>query len=233
MLQGQVAPLETDRPDFTESASAVPLGLVQVEAGATWTHPERRFTVFSGPEVLFRVGVAERFELRLGLPNYAFVDVDGARSEGFDDTYVGAKIQLGPLGDGMGLALIPGVFLPTGRAGFRSDEAIPTVQLVWSRDLAGDTKLAGLLQVSSEEADGRRTTPVTYTLVYSFPLGDRLGSFVEHVLEARRGSAPAHLLHTGLTFAAGDTAQWDLHFGFGLTRDAPDFFVGFGYSVRF
>lgn len=228
-----IPPFETDRPDFTESSLTVPKGLVQVESGTTFTRADRDLEVFSGPELLVRAGVADRVEVRLGVPNYVWLDADGDRVEGFDDTYVGAKIQLGPLENGMGAALIPGVFIPTGRAGLRSEEAVPTLQIVWSCELPRDMRLAGMLQIASEKVDGRRSTPVMHTVALAFPLGERFGAFLEHVLEARRGSPPAHIAHGGITFAAGEAAQWDLHFGVGLTREAPDFFIGLGYSVRY
>lgn len=226
-------PFETDRPDFTESSLTVPKGMLQVESGATLMHPERGIDSFSGPELLMRIGVADRFEVRLGFPNYVWQRAAGERTEGFDDTYLGAKIQLGPLPCGTGLALIPGIFLPTGKSGLRREAAEPNLQVVWSRDLGGGRRLAGMVQIASEKVDGRRQTPVMHTVALALPIGERFGAFLEHVLEVRRGVHPVQIAHGGFTYAPSETTQWDFHVGVGLTRVAPDLFLGLGYSVRF
>jgi hypothetical protein len=60
--------LITDRPDFTESVEAVPSGRVQVEGGITYAREgdEDAATV---PELLARIGIMPRAELRLTLPS--------------------------------------------------------------------------------------------------------------------------------------------------------------------
>ncbi len=61
-------PLESDRPDFTDSSTTVGLHRFQIESGYTYTHGEPgdpRADVHDLPEMLLRYGVAERLELRL------------------------------------------------------------------------------------------------------------------------------------------------------------------------
>lgn len=60
---GEVAPIVTDRPDFTEAAVVVGDGRFQIESGFT---SERRQggRSLGLPEVLFRYGVSQRWELR-------------------------------------------------------------------------------------------------------------------------------------------------------------------------
>ncbi len=41
-------------------------------------------------------------------------------------------------------------------------------------------------------------------------------------------------VESGLTFERfRPDRQFDIHYGIGLTRNAPDFFIGAGYSIRF
>jgi hypothetical protein len=64
-----VPEMVTDRPDFTESASVVPRGRVQLEAGYTYARDEDAgvLAAHSYPEALARIGVVDdRLELRLG-----------------------------------------------------------------------------------------------------------------------------------------------------------------------
>src|SRR3989442_1070426 len=63
-------PLETDRPNFTESPKAVGRGVVQLETGYTFTYDAEgkvRTSDHSFPETLLRVGMlADWLEFRAG-----------------------------------------------------------------------------------------------------------------------------------------------------------------------
>src|SRR5689334_11720965 len=92
-------PLETDRPDFTESPKTVGQGVFQVEGGYTFTNDRQgntRTTDHSFPETLFRYGVlADWFELRLDW-NYEVQRTVTAgvvnNESGADDLNIGCKI---------------------------------------------------------------------------------------------------------------------------------------------
>src|SRR5689334_1613128 len=61
--------LVTDRPDFTESSEVVGRGVLQVESGMTFEGDRQdgdRARAISAPQLLVRVGVTPRFELRFG-----------------------------------------------------------------------------------------------------------------------------------------------------------------------
>src|SRR5262245_36364737 len=91
--------IATDRPDFTETAAPVERGMVQVEAGATRSRHGQ-----SLGELLARIGVARRVELRLGFNSYVWPrGVPGGES-GFEDLSVGMKVGVrdaGPVGSGL------------------------------------------------------------------------------------------------------------------------------------
>lgn len=67
-LQAQIV---TDRPDFTESAMAVPKGSYQLESGMARTSSNARNTRldWSMPNVLLRRGLSDKLELRMFLDN--------------------------------------------------------------------------------------------------------------------------------------------------------------------
>lgn len=231
--QGAVAeePIVTDRPDFTESSLAVPRGSLQIESGFTFARDGGGMRSFGGPEILGRYGIADRLELRFGLPNYNWIDSQ-PRTEGLDDTYLGAKIQLGPAA-GFDFALIPAVFIPSGRPQTRSEAAAPEIKVVWGRDVGNGRSLTGMVYVASIEENGRRRTPVQHTISLGLPVADRTGMFLEHVLDARADLRPAHTIHSGFTYQPNASSQFDIHYGLGLSPGAPDFFIGAGYSIRF
>src|SRR5437870_3062683 len=62
--------LVTDRPDFTESSLVVPRGRLQIEGGFSYTRGNSGERAWNLPEMLLRLGVASRWELRLEAPQY-------------------------------------------------------------------------------------------------------------------------------------------------------------------
>jgi len=128
-------PLVTDRPDFTESALTVPVGRVQVEAGFTLTRDgdENEYTL---PETLLRLGVAERWEIRLELPSVAFLE-NGADEEGLTDMSVGFKWQfVEQEGNRPDVALLGSLTLPTGDDSFGEEGVRPGAILAAGWDLS-------------------------------------------------------------------------------------------------
>ena len=71
------------------------------------------------------------------------------------------------------------------------------------------------------------------TVSFSYALGQRIGTFFEWAADFPSPGGDGHVFHHGYTYALTNRSQVDLHFGFGLTRTAPDFFIGAGYATRF
>lgn len=221
-------PIVTDRPDFTESSVVVPRGSLQIESGFTYERTTRNSTSSAYPETLLRYGLTDRLEMRVGLPNYNRLE----GQEGFDDLYLGAKIQLGQTKSGIDFALIPAAFIPAGRRGIRSEAVAPEIKATYAASL-GIYALSGMVHVASVEEDGERVTPWQITTSLGIPVKDRIGMFLEHILAAQKGVRPAHTVHSGFTYQPRPDRQFDIHYGFGLTPTAPDFFIGAGFSIRF
>ena len=99
-------PLESDRPDFTESSATVGDKVLQIEGGYTYTHAKAGIPSLDEhdlPELLVRYGIAERLELRLGWEGWIFDhSSDGASGtsagpqdvNGSSDTEFGFKYAL-------------------------------------------------------------------------------------------------------------------------------------------
>jgi hypothetical protein len=227
-----VAPLVTDRPDFTESALVVPVGSLQLEAGFTWTDLDGSARLFNLPELLLRYGLARRLEVRLGPPEWSVLRGGGARASGWGDTYTGIKYQLGPAA-AWDLALIAGANLPTGARALTSSRVDPELQLAWGRGLPGRWSVTGLLGGSWPTDEGTSNFTGLVTVAVARELTSRITTFFEYAGALPERGASAHLLHHGYTYALSPASQVDLHIGFGLSRAAPDFFIGAGYAIRF
>jgi Putative MetA-pathway of phenol degradation len=224
--------LLTDRPDFTETSFVVPLRRLQVEGGFTYADGADGERVLNAPELLLRYGLAPRTELRLGLPDYVRVRGNGQRVGQFGDTYLGVKQQLGPPGARYGLALIPAVILPTGGRAVTSDHVDPEIVLAWARDLSKAWSVGGILGYAWPTEEGRRNDTFIPTVSFGRSLSDRWGTFFEWAAEFPKRGGDVQLLHHGYTYALRSNSQLDVHFGVGLTRAAPDFFIGAGYAFR-
>ncbi len=215
-LPSAAQPLSTDRPDFTESPSAVPAGRLQIELGATATTSGGTSTA-AGPEALVRYAPVVGAELRLALPDVTFGDGPAAVGA----LGVGGKAELGTVaGADVGAIGMLGVPLSGGRV-------VPEVLVTGGADV-GPGSLGA--QVSAAWPQGG--VVLGATLVGARGLTDRLGAFLELAADGRPGDPLALTLHHGYTLAVGDDAQADLHAGVGLAGDAPAAFVGVGWSVR-
>ncbi len=230
--QNPPEPINTDRPDFTESAIVVPHRYLQVENGFTYENDRRIYTL-SGPETLIRYGACKRFELRLGLPSYFSQRAGGVSASGFGDTYVGAKFQLGPTPSGLDISLIPAVFLPTGPRDFSTRTVDPELKFCLSKDLSERVSLSGMLYWSLPTEYQRRNSTLQTTLSLGWNLAKRWNVFLEYAGTFSAHAGPQHIAHSGFSYLLNDDVQLDIHYGLGLNNNSPESFIGAGVSFRF
>lgn len=253
--QGQSPePLVTDRPDATESTVTVAPGFVQLEFGWTVSEITEERTeerTHTAPELLARIGLVPRVELRIGVASWMFVretaEAESDRDNGIGDTEVGFKLRLA---DSRGvfpaIALLGALSLPTGDRGFSSERADPSFRFAFSHDIGERVAVGynvGAVWVSEEEAvsgaeSDRQSRDLQGDLLYTITVGvgltHRLGAFVEAfgftALESERSDRQA--LDGGLTLLLAPNLQLDVRVGVGLDSDAEDWFTGLGLSVR-
>lgn len=225
-------PIETDRPDFTESAVVVPFRWLQIESGLTY-QTARGSRDLSGPEALFRYGFRPKVEMRIGLPDYNVARAGGRRFTGFGDLYLGAKLQLGPLRDGSDLSIIPAVFVPDGNRDFSSGAVDPELKVCYRRDLGGPWGLSVMEYGSLPTVDGRHRFTFQQTASLGRELTERLGMFVEYAGTFSRFDRPEHVAHVGLAYRPSRDSQFDVHGGETLGGSDRRPFVAGGYSMRF
>ena len=234
--------LAADRPDFTEAASTVGRGVLQIEFGYTfggdWSGGNSVQTHTLG-ELLLRAGVAaDWLEVRVAASPVTRVSSEGsgASDSGIEDLYLGAKLELTrQAGRLPALALLPQMTLPTGSTLFSGGRALPGVNLVYSWDVPGGLSLAGSTQVNLAVADDDGSYPEwAQSAVAGAGLGTRGGVYGEWFAFLPTGAdAPEeHYLNAGLTWLTADDSQWDIRVGVGLNDAAEDFFAGVGAAIR-
>ncbi|MGH9464186.1 MAG: transporter [Thermoanaerobaculia bacterium] len=226
--------LVTDRPDFTESALAVPRSRFQLEGGATASKGGSD-EAWSFGELLLRIGLSERVELRLEPGSYAEADGPGGELSGWEDAAAGLKVELSAGGEGgrPDIALIAGLSLPTGEQGVGSDEPHPEVVLAVAWDLTPRLGLGANLGLGETDDGERDFLEGRASVAMGFDLGGHWGGFLEaFALYPESGSGEeAHFVDAGLTWLATEDLQLDLRAGQGLDAD-EETFVGAGFAVR-
>lgn len=239
--------LITDRPDQTESAETVAPGFVQIELGATFRREDEagvRVEILSVPETLARIGIAQRFELRVGWDGFLAGDVEGGGfdfdDEGAGDASLGFKLKLRDgAGGGPAVALLAETSVPVGDDAFTSDEFDPSLRLSVAHDLSERLSLGwnvGMSLATEDDALGGETTLATafYTVALGIGISDRTGAFIEVFgdIPTSASGGPANSFDGGFTWLLKPNLQLDAAAGFGLSDAADDFFAGIGLTVR-
>lgn len=225
-------PIVTDRPQVTSSSVVVPCGSLQLENGfqETGNGGQRSFDL---PETSVRLGIADKTELRFGLPDY-FTNDDTASgfASGFSDLSLGFKQQLGPTRGGFDVSLIPSVSFPTGAKSISSGGYDPTVQLPWSRSLTKNWTAAGMFSLMWPTQGARRNLTGQSSVYFDRQLTQSGDAYVEYSGAFPQRGGPQHLIDFGMAYKLSPRQQLDFHCTFGLSAATPDHSIGLGYSVR-
>ena len=223
--------IATDRPQVTNSSVVVPCGSLQFENGFQVTGASGQQSP-DFPETSVRLGIALRTELRFSAPDYFqnYAAISG--TNGFGDLSLGVKRQLGPIA-GFDISFIPSLSLPTGAKSISSNGYDPTLQLPWSRSLTKSWTIAGQFGVSWPTESARRNVAGQSSLYIDRQLTSPWDAYLEYSGAFPQRGGPQHLIDFGTAYKPTPHQQLDFHCGFGLSSAAPDYSVGFGYSVRF
>jgi hypothetical protein len=186
----------------------------------------------SYPETLLRVGLTKRVEARVGVPNWTIARADGQTASGFGDLYLGTKIQLGPLPWGFDASIIPAITIPMGANRISSNRVDPEVKLTWAHGISEKWAVSGMFAAYLPTINGQHIFTWQPTISFVRVLTDRLETFFEYSGEFPKDGPSRQVFHHGLIYSLTPRNQLDVHYGVGLTRETPDFFIAFGYTFR-
>jgi hypothetical protein len=234
-----VEPIETDRPDFTETARTVPPGRIQIEGGYTFAKVDDDEAQTVG-ELLLRIAMGARTELRVNFGSYALQRGPGGRASGFEDIEIGVKVELRSASREFGLglpdmALIAQTTLPTGASAFRENTTQPEAKLALAWDLSPRVSLGSNLNFAYQSEQGERYTEPSGSVTVGYAITERTGAYLELFGFAPSGEARPNTSYAdgGLTYLVNDDLQLDARAGVGLNSARPDLFFGLGASRRF
>lgn len=246
LFGGRVAALGgsviSERPGFSSSPDATPVGRFNVEAGIEYGHEEQgaqdvdRVTL---PFGLLRVGVVDWLELRLGWAGTSQIEIGDRDRDELADPTLGFKWQIN-----QGSALLPRfgfifeVALPVGE-GTGSDEAEVIGALAWSHPLGSRLGLFGTSTLARRGGDedaggGDDLFETTHAAGLGLALGGGLGTFIEYFVSVEDDTAVSvsQVLDGGFTYLLTDSLQLDLSAGVGLDDSAQDLFIASGIAYR-
>ena len=222
-----------DRPSFSTGAHIVPELRVQVEGGAR----QQRIGDTSGydvGELLVRVGLTNRLEVRAGLPTFAETKTGSSKASGFKDTSIGAKILL-KSGDKGAVSVLAAAILPTGSASVDEPVFQPGARLISDVNLSKRTVVTTNVGYLYSSVQGERHTFTFAVSTLNFALTKNRTIYSEFYVQDLRHTWIHRYAATGGSWTIRKRTAIDLSTGFGLYNQAhgPDYYWGIGLSRLF
>jgi hypothetical protein len=166
------SPIETDRPDITNSSVVVPVGSFQDENGVNVSRL-RSAQTFDGTNSRLRLGIAQCLEVLVDLPNYVVESFRGSRKSGFANIAPAVKWQMSPIPGKFDLSMTIGTALPTGATSIGGAGLQPYLQLPWSAGIAEGWAIAGMLTNFFYPSEQVNKYTNQTTLVFEREFGER------------------------------------------------------------
>jgi hypothetical protein len=237
--------ISPDRPDFTNSSTAVGLGIFQVEAGLQWDRqrdPDLHARTLTTPLTL-RYGIIENLELRLETDGRTIIHASDPSSgehsttAGYADSTVGLKWHLADqLGNVPSYALQLRATLPSGSRELRGQGLRPALYVPAEWDLLNDFSLGIMPGLGIDHNDqGAHYNYGVMSASLGKDFNERLHGFLEIALPqiARAGNGGTQAsLDTGVAWLVNKDVQVDALVMHGLNRNTPGLSLGFGLSFR-
>ncbi len=239
-------PLESDRPDFTESSSTVGYHRLQIEGGYTYTQAiegDRTHNAHDLPELLLRYGVAERLELRFAWDPGIVFDRYTDRSSGHvvhengsTDVHAGFKYSISKQDHWRPqTGIIVSVSAPVGLTDFSSRQADPLVNFLYGWEFTKKLSLncsTGNLWTADA---GDRFSWLFQSASLDYELTEKLHVYNEwyaFFFRDARDNRPQYYYNGGLTYLVTPNFQLDWRAGLGLNDVSDGFFTGCGLTIR-
>ena len=219
-----------DRPSFANGSAVVGRGVYTLESGLLLTDTKGSGTLLSQTPLLFRAGVHEKFEFRLGSnflnyqdPNFGVGDL----APGFKWNFVKE--------DEVSVSLVGSLSVPTGSKAFRAPGVVPSLSLAADVPVGDSTGL--LFNVGAlAPGDGRdRVIQSFATVGVSTPLSDKSNIYFEFAgfSPAAPGEPSTTAGDIVVTYLVNPDLQIDAAVFKGFSSSGLDWGLTFGLARRF
>lgn len=244
--------IETERHDFTQSATTVGRHVFQIESGYTYLYKDNGHEIESAhefPETLLRFGLSEDIEVRLRWSHvWAFIKEDDDRI-GAEDLRFGLKLQMTRERCGSRLptsAIEIRGSAPTASETYSTGNAQFSLDYIYQWELAERVSLAGSTSFGTngyavaallpENAKDDDFMNWAQSVALGLELTEENTMYLEWFGIVSDGLADEYtisIFNLGVDHYFTDNFVADIRFGFGLTNDSEDFFSGIGGGYRF
>lgn len=236
---GAVSP---DRPGFTDTPPVMPASAFQLEAGYTNDRTDAGTYATIG-EILLRIGVGARSEVRLFGNSYAIRSSPGGPStSGREDSKLGFKTNLRTKPDSVhsllpNVAFLAATTVPTGTDGFGNQRSQPEAKLAVNWTTASPFSLYSNLGVGSIYTETGRAGRMWLSTAAWWSVNPKVSVFAEGMAMGRlsgSGSGTAgNWIDGGVTYLINDRFQLDARAGHGLgSETSSEKFFGVGLARR-
>jgi Putative MetA-pathway of phenol degradation len=224
-------PIQTDRPDQTETPALVPKGMFQVETGFSFQKNDRDNNTSTTPSSLWKYGVNENFELRL-ITEFSSEDINNQKTSGLNPVLIGCKIKIAEeKGIWPKTSFIGHMSLPNlASKEFKSDYFAPEFRFVMQHTLSEKMSFSYNL---GAEWDGFTPEPTfIYTIATGYSISNNWGSYIELFGFAPQNTEASHNFDGGLTYLINNNTMLDVSAGVGLTENSFQHYFALGFSFR-
>lgn len=242
--------IETERHDFTQSATTVGRGVVQLESGYSFFYKdtnEEIETSHTFPEMMLRLGLSEDIEFRVRWNHvWQFIDESPDRI-GAEDLRYSLKLQLT-----RSCGVMPTSALelrgtaPTGGEAFTTEQAEFGLDYIYEWELSEGVTVAGSTGFSTggfgdfglvpEEPAEDRFNALSQSAVIGYELSDSNTMYAEWYgifSDGLEDEFVISVFNVGIDHYVTDNLVLDWRAGVGLSDDSDDFFTGIGGGYRF
>lgn len=223
-------PIQTDRPDQTETPYTVPVNHFQMETGLSFEQTDPDVQSFSDPSILFKYGLNDHFELGI-ITEFATLKTKETISGltpitlRFKEKITDEKGLL-PITSFIGYLSVPN----WASKEFKSTYFAPAFRFTMQHTLSQKFTLSYNL---GAEWNGETPEPAfIYTLTTGYSISDKFGAYVEVYGFAPQSSKADHRFDGGLNFLLKENILLDISGGAGITENAPDYYMALGFSFR-
>ncbi len=242
--------METERHDFTQSATTVGRGVSQVEMGYTYFYHDQDEEVeqsHTTPEFMVRVGLTDDIEFRLRWTYaWGFVD-EGDDVDSAEDLRYSLKLGVTDQDYWVPESAVELRFTaPSGGSAFSTERVEWGIDYIYDWKLTESCRFYGSTGVMSnalgdfglvpEEPSAERFMVWSQSFAMGFELTERMALYNEvyglwsyHLID----NYSIAVYNVGIDYYVTDDFVLDFRVGAGLTPDSDDLFTGFGGGFRF
>lgn len=233
-----LGPLITDRPDATESPTAVAKRFLQVETGAFYESFEDnnfRTEDFTLNTMLVRYGLLDNLELRLG---YNYTDsktrFDGdeiASVTSFSPLLLGFKTTIAKENGAMPeIGFLGHLNLPFSvKKELRPENTGVDFRFSFAHTLNEKSSLS--YNIGAAWENDNPEAAYLYTIAYGYSLTNKIGAYIEFYGDFPENNKANHFWDAGLTYLISNNVQFDVTVGSSITK-GQDILVSTGVSFR-